>query len=498
MQADLLDEAQRAIARTLPARRDDYRLGYHLSPPAGWMNDPNGLVYFRGEYHVFYQHHPYSPQWGPMYWGHARSADLVHWEHLPIALAPGDPFDRDGCFSGSAVVDGDTLYLIYTGHRWLGEAGNDEQGMRQVQCLASSTDGIAFTKHGAVIDTPPHPDIMHFRDPRVWRRGDHWWMALGARQGDDPLLLLYRSRDLRQWDCLGRALEGRREADGYMWECPDLFELEGRDVFLFSPQGLEPDGHERWNLFQNGYRLGRLGRLGRLDERARFVAESELREIDHGHDFYAAQTLLAPDGRRLLWAWMDMWQSPMPSQAHHWCGALTLPRELSRDGDRLRMRPARELAALRQSRQALAIGALESGSRTLEVRGALLEFELELELTGSSAERFGLALRCSDDGRERTLLYFDAMARRLVLDRQHSGAGVSGVRSVPVAPGQTRIALRVFLDRSSIEVFIDDGAHTLSSRIYPRPDSLGVGAFAVNGRGMFAEGAVWSLADLKL
>ncbi|SER96344.1 Glycosyl hydrolases family 32 N-terminal domain-containing protein, partial [Azotobacter beijerinckii] len=110
----------------------------------------------------------------------------------------------------------------------------------------------------------------------------------GARQGDDPLLLLYRSRDLRQWECLGRALEGRQEADGYMWECPDLFELEGRDVFLFSPQGLEPDGYERWNLFQNSYRLGR------LDESAHFVAETELRELDHGHDFYAAQTLSDP------------------------------------------------------------------------------------------------------------------------------------------------------------------------------------------------------------
>ncbi|SEJ46602.1 Glycosyl hydrolases family 32 N-terminal domain-containing protein, partial [Azotobacter beijerinckii] len=137
MPVDLLDEAQRALETTLPERGDDYRLGYHLSPPAGWMNDPNGLVYFRGEYHVFYQHHPYSPQWGPMHWGHARSADLVHWEHLPIALAPGDAYDRDGCFSGSAVVEGDTLYLIYTGHRWLGEPGNDEQGIRQVQCLAS-------------------------------------------------------------------------------------------------------------------------------------------------------------------------------------------------------------------------------------------------------------------------------------------------------------------------------------------------------------------------
>jgi beta-fructofuranosidase len=491
MHAALLDEAHRAIEKKLPERGNDYRLGYHLSPPAGWMNDPNGLVYFQGEYHVFYQHHPYSAQWGPMYWGHAKSRDLVHWEHLPIALAPSDTYDRDGCFSGSAVVAGDTLYLIYTGHTWLGEPG-DDQKIHQVQCLASSTNGLTFTKHGPVIETPPHPDIMHFRDPKVWKRADQWWMALGARQGDDPQLLLYRSEDLHHWDYLGCALDGQRESDGYMWECPDVFELDGCDVFLYSPQGLKPSGYDNWNKFQNSYRLGQ------LDNSGCFIESSRLRELDHGHDFYAAQTLLAPDGRRLLWAWMDMWDSPMPSQEQHWCGALSLPREVSRDGDRLRMRPARELTALRQSRLVLGIGKLESQNRTLEVRGALLEFELELDLAGSTAERFGLALRCSEDQQERTLLYFDAMARRLVLDRQHSGVGVSGVRSVPVTSEQMRIALRIFLDRSSIEVFVDDGAHSLSSRIYPRPDSLVVSAFAVNGAGVFGEISVWNLADLKL
>lgn len=486
-----LDEAHQAIRKTLVERGNDHRLGFHLSPPAGWMNDPNGLVYFRGEYHMFYQHHPYSAQWGPMHWGHAKSHDLVHWEHLPIALAPSEAYDLDGCFSGSAVVADDTLYLIYTGHVWLGAPRDDKQ-IAQVQCLASSTDGITFTKHGVVIDTPPGPDIMHFRDPKVWRRAEQWWMALGARKGDDPQLLIYSSQDLHNWEFLGCGLEGLRESDGYMWECPDLFELDGSDVFLYSPQGLKPSGYDNWNKFQNSYRLGQ------LDDSGRFGEYGELLELDHGHDFYAAQTLLAPDGRRLLWAWMDMWDSPMPSQAQHWCGALSLPRELSRDGERLCMRPARELIALRKSRHALQIAPIDSRSQTLDMRGALLEIELELDLADSTAEHFGLALRCSEDQQERTLLYFDAMARRLVLDRQNSGAGVSGVRSVPVSPEQTRISLRIFLDRSSIEVFVDEGAYTLSSRIYPRYDSLGISAFAVNGEGVFGEMVAWELNDLQI
>lgn len=151
---------------------------YHLAARAGWMNDPNGLVWFDGWYHAFYQHHPYSTQWGPMHWGHARSKDLVNWEHLPVALAPEGPDDKDGCFSGSAVVDGDMLALIYTGHKFHGDPG-DEANLYQVQCLATSRDGIHFVRHGTVIDTPP--GLHHFRDPKVWREGEWWYMVVGAR-----------------------------------------------------------------------------------------------------------------------------------------------------------------------------------------------------------------------------------------------------------------------------------------------------------------------------
>jgi beta-fructofuranosidase len=156
----------------LQSRREGLNLRwyprYHLAARAGWMNDPNGLVWFDGWYHAFYQHHPYSTQWGPMHWGHARSKDLVHWEHLPVALAPEGAEDKDGCFSGSAVVDGDTLALIYTGHKFHGDP-DDEANLYQVQCLATSRDGIHFSREGMVVDTPP--GLHHFRDPKVWREG---------------------------------------------------------------------------------------------------------------------------------------------------------------------------------------------------------------------------------------------------------------------------------------------------------------------------------------
>ncbi|WP_053150530.1 sucrose-6-phosphate hydrolase [Pseudomonas sp. Pf153] len=484
-----LEQAQRALVDSLSRVIHDYRPAYHLAPVAGWMNDPNGVVYFRGEYHVFYQHHPFEAKWGPMYWGHAKSVDLVHWQHLPIALAPGDDFDRDGCFSGSAVVYEDTLALIYTGHTWLGDVG-DEHLIRQVQCLATSTDGVRFVKHGAIIDTPPQDSIMHFRDPKVWKEDDHWYLIAGARQGDRPLLPLYRSADLHAWEFLDYVDRGG-EGDGYMWECPDLFRLNGHDVLLYSPQGMQPQGYERLNKYQTGYRVGR------LDSEWHFTGGPFI-ELDNGHDFYAAQTLEAADGRRLVWAWLDMWESPMPSQAHHWCGMLGLPRELELHADRLRMFPARELTALRQAPLPGTPPWAGSGTQWVShVRGDALEIHVHLDLRGCTDGQLGVALRCSPDGEntEQTLLYYDASLRRLMLDRSRSGAQVDGQRSVPIDPPIEQLRLRVFLDRSSIEVFEEEGRFSLSSRIYPRSDSLGVKLLASGTGGHVAITNAWPLGS---
>ncbi|MEN2394236.1 glycoside hydrolase family 32 protein [Pseudomonas halotolerans] len=482
-----LELAQQALSAGLSRVTDDYRPDYHLAPPAGWMNDPNGVVYFRGEYHVFYQHHPFDAKWGPMYWGHAKSADLVHWQHLPIALAPGDDFDRDGCFSGSAVVCDDTLALIYTGHTWLGEVG-DERRIRQVQCLATSIDGIRFVKHGAVIETAPQDTIMHFRDPKVWKDNDDWYLIAGARQGDTPLLPLYRSTDLRAWEFLDYVSSGN-EGDGYMWECPDLFRLDGRDVLLYSPQGMHPEGYDRLNKYQTGYRVGQLDRQWHFNG-GPFI------ELDNGHDFYAAQTLEAADGRRLVWAWLDMWESPMPSQAHHWCGMLGLPRELQLHADRLRVFPARELTALRKASLPSTPAWGESGSRWVpQVNGDRLEIHVQLNLLDCTEGTLGIALRCSADGDEYTLLYYDASLQRLVLDRSRSGSQVSGQRSVAIDREQESLQLRVFLDRSSIEVFEQSGRFSLSSRIYPQPDSLGVKLLASGTGGDVSITHAWPLAS---
>lgn len=222
---------------------DRYRLGYHIMPKSGWINDPNGFSYFNGYYHIFYQHYPYAPEWGPMHWGHARSKDLVHWETLPIALTPGDTEDKDGCFSGTGIVKDDTLYLFYTGHHYYGD--NDPDHFWQNQNMAFSQDGLHFTKyqHNAIIPKPPEDNTHHFRDPKVWQHGDDYYMIVGSQNNESlGRIILYRSHDLLSWDYIGPVdMSNGQQIEGYMWECPDLFELDGQHVLLFSPQGMDAE-----------------------------------------------------------------------------------------------------------------------------------------------------------------------------------------------------------------------------------------------------------------
>ncbi|WP_313128093.1 glycoside hydrolase family 32 protein [Pseudescherichia vulneris] len=450
---------------------------YHLAARAGWINDPNGLVWFDGWYHAFYQHHPYSTQWGPMHWGHARSQDLVHWEHLPVAIAPEGPEDKDGCFSGSAVVDGDTLALIYTGHKFHGDADNEEN-LYQVQCLATSHDGIHFERQGIVVDTPP--GVHHFRDPKVWREGESWYMIVGARAGETGQVRLYRSADLRQWQEEG-VLDEAEAGMGFMWECPDFFTLGDKRVLMFSPQGMAAHGFKNRNLFQSGYLLGD------WQPGQQFVRAGEFIELDHGHDFYAPQSFLTPDGRRIVIGWLDMWESPLPEQQDGWAGMLSLPRELSLSADnRVEMRPAKEVENLRQGWYPWPVSTLNNQQIGVAENAEAMEVVLNWKGAESNAEQYGLSL---GDGLR---IYVDAQMQRLVLERHYPQHGLCGARSVPLTLDRD-LHLRVFIDSSSVELFVNDGEACLSSRIYPDVGQRDLRLFAWSGSASLSDGGAWQL-----
>ena len=473
-----LTQAQQALEANTKLRGNAFYPHYHLSPPAGWMNDPNGLIFHQGLYHAFYQHHPYDANWGPMHWGHATSPDMVHWTPQPIALAPGDEWDTDGCFSGSAVDDDGLLSLIYTGHIWLDGVGND-RAIRQVQCLATSKDGVHFDKQGVILVPPP--GIMHFRDPKVWQQEGVWWMVIGARDIDDcGKVLLYRGTSLRDWQ-LDRVLAQAEPGMGYMWECPDFFPLGEEFLLMFSPQGIQADGWDNRNLFQSGYLRGT------WQPGQDFIVTQPFVEMDHGHDFYAPQSFVAADGRRILMAWMDMWESVMPAKQEGWAGSLTVARELSINAQgQLLQKPVAELSTLRTRHYNVPPCRLDSEQQLLPGKADTVELELSWDCAASDAQRYGLRLGHG------LSLYVDATEKRLILSRHHADTTLNSERSVVLDLEKT-LKLQIFIDLSSVEVFINQGEACMTSRIYLQPDDRQLTLFAEKGQALCEGGLLWQL-----
>jgi len=457
----------------------DYRWypRFHLAAPVGWMNDPNGLTWFNGYFHAFYQHYPYAAEWGPMHWGHARSRDMIRWEHLPVALAPEGPEDKDGCFSGSAVVEGEILSLIYTGHKFHGQPV--DENLYQVQCLATSRDGVTFRREGQVLDTPA--GAHHFRDPKVWREDNGWYMVVGTKVNDTGEILIYRSDDLRHWQHES-AIRGTDICDGYMWECPDLFPLGDKQILMFSPQGVNADGDHYRNLFQSGYVVGN------WQPGVPFTPQYAFQELDHGHDFYAPQSFTTPDGRRVIIGWLAMWESPMPEKADGWAGMLTLPRELTlSETGRVRQVPVKEIETLRTERLEWQPGELFQQNLPLMDDAQALEVLLEWDISRSMAEQYGICLGAG------ARIFIDNQTRRIVLERNYPTLNVSGYRSVPLPEGE-RLNLRLFIDKSSLELFVNEGEYTLSSRIYPAENDRQLSLFCHHGNAVVHECSAWQLA----
>ena len=276
---------------------DQERPEFHLSPRVGWMNDPNGFSYYKDKFHLYYQYYPYDSQWGPMHWGHVVSDDLLHWEYLPSAIAPDMPYDYVGCFSGSAIElpDGKQLFM-YTGVRKEVQPGGGVRDI-QTQCLATG-DGMDYEKDPrnpilTVEDMPENSSPFDFRDPKMWKCEDGSYRCVTVNDradGTGGRILLYRSEDGYDWkfESIMLSNDGRF---GKMWECPDFFTLDGKDVVLVSPQDMLPKDFE----YHNGD--GTLCLIGKFDETTKtFIPESD-QAVDYGIDFYAMQTVEAPDRR---------------------------------------------------------------------------------------------------------------------------------------------------------------------------------------------------------
>jgi beta-fructofuranosidase len=460
---------------------DPHRPSYHVLPPANWLNDPNGLIQWHGQYHVFYQHNPFAPVWGTIHWGHAVSSDLAHWRDLPIALAPTPGgVDADGVFSGCALDHDGVPTVIYTGV-------TRPPGVASVErpCLASSDDDDLRTWHknpaNPVIPAPPVGlDVLGFRDHSVWRDDRLWYQVIGSGiRGVGGAALLYRSPDLVHWDYLGPLLVGDGITTGTMWECPDFFPLDDRHVLLVSPIPLKR------TLFV----------LGRYQDH-RFVPEHQ-GEVDLGGSLYAPQTFRDERGRRIMFGWLREDRDEAAQRAAGWAGVLTLPRSLTlTPTGHLAMQPASELELLRQSPHHVPATSLTDTEHVLDgVRG--LALELRAVFAPRDATQVGLAVRRTPDGHETTELLFDRARRQVVVDRARSSTDPTvqrDRRDIPFELGPDEpLELRVFVDGSVVELFVN-GRLAVASRVYPsRPDSLGVAVIARGGAAELQGCVVWPM-----
>lgn len=467
-----------------PVTTDPQRPRYHFLPPANWLNDPNGLIQWNGAYHLFYQYNPNGPFHGTIHWGHAMSADLIHWEHLPIALAPepGTP-DEDGCWSGCAVDDNGVPTLIYSGNR---------KGAQRA-CLATSTDGLlTWQKHAGnpVIAQPPDLHLVAYRDHSVWHEDGVWYQLIGTGiEGQGGTALLYRSADLREWEYLHPLFIGDQHRftpiwTGSMWECPDFFPLEGQHVLNISV----------WDKDHLHYSATMVGNY----RDHHFIPEVE-HKLDYGDRyFYAPQSFTDAQGRRIIFGWIPEGRGVEAQIASGWSGVMSLPRVLSLGPDRhVCMQPAPELVMLRGAQTYCAAIAVPADQLVVvpDVSGDTLE--LVVELAPAHDSLCGITVRCSPDESEHTRIAYDATLHQLIVDRTHASLDPTTDRNLHVAPltlvPDEPLRLHVFLDRSVLEVFANERV-SITSRIYPtRADSLGVALLAERGEARLLSLDAWQI-----
>lgn len=451
---------------------------FHLTPAVGWINDPNGFSRYQGEYHLFYQYHPYSTVWGPMHWGHQKTRDFIQWEHLPCALAPDTGYDGQGCFSGSAVEHEGKHILMYTGV--LDRMEDDgRHTLRQTQCIAVG-DGINYEKlpENPVITAQALPEGSSkedFRDPRIWKEGDTFYAVAGSLGADGSgQIALFSSADAGKWR-FESILDANGGRYGKMWECPDFFPLEDSQVLIVSPQFMRAEGLE----FHNGNNA--IYFVGSYDREKKKFLRKEARSVDYGLDFYAPQTVETADGRRVMTGWLQSWDNYLTPEEFPWSGIMSIPRELELRDDRLIQNPVRELERYRQnevSHKGVTLSE-KAGKTELEgVRGRVLDMTVEADVSRSDALTLHLA---AGEGFETTLTYEKGKGT-LTTDRTYSGLkkDLLCTRSMYVDAKEGKLKLRLLMDKYTLEVFVNDGEQAMSSVIFTPPEAEGI-AFSCKG-----------------
>lgn len=446
--AKLVETAEQNMTEHEKKSGGKFREKLHLMPPTGWLNDPNGLCQFRGVYHAFFQYSPFGATGGVKMWGHYTSENMIDWEYQGTALYPDQPFDCHGVYSGSAFIEDGTMYLYYTGNVKLEDDDYDyiTNGREGNTVLVASRDGVRFEHKKELMRNSDYPQNLtcHVRDPKVWKENGRYYMVQGARTKEDVgQVLIFESEDKINWKFKSR-IESEKPF-GYMWECPDYFELDGKKVLSTSVQGLEGGIWDDRNVYQSGYFEIEGSIFGNYKL-------SEYKLWDYGFDYYAPQSFETEDGRRIHISWMGMPDCEEYTNltiADGWQHCFTFPREIYVKDGMICQRPIRELE--------------ERKHDTVSAKGYLFEMGSPVQETmieGITDNQFEIVLS------EELVLDYAGGRFRMYFKNQDK-ASVSAGRNLRYAEIEEVHNITILTDISSVEVFVNDGEYVFSTRYYP-------------------------------
>ncbi len=451
--SDWTAEEKKTIAEHVA--QSPWHTNFHLEPKTGLLNDPNGFSYFDGKFHLFYQNWPFGAAHGLKQWVHTTSTDLVHFTESGTKLLPDHAHDSHGAYSGSAYQIGDKLFLFYTGNV------RDENWVRDPLQIGAWMDKSGhIEKFDDVLIPQPKDVTEHFRDPQIFQYDDHYYAIVGAQSPEKKgFIKLYKSNnnDVTKWDEVGNLDFGGTGSE-YMIECPNLVFVDGHPVLLYSPQGLDKAELDYDNIYPNTYKICQT-----FDTKAaKLTGASPIHNLDYGFEAYATQGFNAPDGKVYIISWIGLPDVDYPTDRFDYQGAMSLVKELSLRNGKLIQSPVAAMKDLRQDQEAFADKTDTSNS-------------YELELTVASNQVFDLRLFADQDGNG-LLVRVDTASGQVILDRSKAGEqyaldfGTS--RHCPIPPQETK--LRIFVDKSVVEIFVNDGEQVFTSRVFPLVGQTGI------------------------
>lgn len=435
---------------------EKWRMRFHIMPPVGWLNDPNGLCFYKGKYYFFFQYAPFDPEGGLKMWGEYSSEDLLHWKYEGTPLLPDSPYDCHGVYSGSAFTEDGKMELFYTGNVKLDGAYDYINSGREANTVyTSSEDGKTFTEKECLLGMSDYPNeyTNHIRDPKVWKENEQYYMVLGGRKKNGQgAVLIYESADKKDWHYLKELTTSL--PFGYMWECPDLFELEGTWILSVSPQGVERGAYFYQNIYQSGY--FRLPEHWMKDDCSNDICKEEwFAEWDKGFDFYAPQTFRDESGRRILVAWAGMpdceGEYTNPTVADGWQHVFTTPRALTIKSGKVYQYPVEEICRLRNE-ETVREWRADGQPQAVKIEDSC--FDWEITDICSNDLRITIEQDCSIE-------YQDG-----VFSLSFSGS-LGGGRKERKAKVNKLDEVRILADTSLLEVYLNGGEFVFTSRYYP-------------------------------